>query len=157
MDTDRNLAFAVGALQAGLIDANQFVEACTLWSSRRNQALADLLIERGWIRPADRLELESAAGNAANKRASDVTAWLPVTPANIRNSEAIVGDGSSPVALAASGNGTPPHRTSPQPSVISSTASMPPAAWAGSGWRATPRSAVMWPSRSCCRRSLPMS
>jgi PAS domain S-box-containing protein len=113
MDTDQNLAFAVDALQAGLIDASQFVEACTLWSTQRNQSLADLLIERGWIRPADRLELESAAGDAANKRASDATAWLPVTPANIRNSEAIVGDGNRPVALAASGNGTaaPPDFT----------------------------------------------
>jgi serine/threonine-protein kinase len=58
MDTDRNLLFGVLALQADLIDSRQFVEACTLWATRKHVPLADLLLERGWIVPADRAHLE---------------------------------------------------------------------------------------------------
>src|SRR5207249_3216411 len=35
MDTDRNLLFGVLALQADLIDPQQFIEACLLWTSRK--------------------------------------------------------------------------------------------------------------------------
>lgn len=54
MDSDRNLLFGVLALQADLIDAAQFIEACLLWTSRKNEPLVDLLIARGWIEPADK-------------------------------------------------------------------------------------------------------
>jgi len=39
MDTDRNLLFGVPALQADLIDAQQFAEACTQWTSRKHPPL----------------------------------------------------------------------------------------------------------------------
>ncbi|HZY90897.1 MAG TPA: serine/threonine-protein kinase, partial [Gemmataceae bacterium] len=58
MDTDRNLLFGVLALQAGLIDAPQFIEACLLWTARKDERLADLLVGRGWIEPADRAHVE---------------------------------------------------------------------------------------------------
>jgi hypothetical protein len=35
MDTDRNLLFGVLALQADLLDNNQFVEACSAWAARK--------------------------------------------------------------------------------------------------------------------------
>ena len=60
MNTDRKLLFGVFALQAGLIDTAQVVDACTLWASRKDSTLADLLIERGWIMPADRSHLDYA-------------------------------------------------------------------------------------------------
>ena len=53
MDTDRNLLFGVLALQADLITPPQFIEACTLWASRKETPLAELLVERGWLTPAD--------------------------------------------------------------------------------------------------------
>ena len=40
-DTDRNLLFAVLALQADLIDTQRFVQACTLWASRKDTPLAE--------------------------------------------------------------------------------------------------------------------
>jgi hypothetical protein len=42
------------ALQAGLIDAQQLVEARQLASARPDTSLADLLVERRWVLPADR-------------------------------------------------------------------------------------------------------
>jgi len=59
LDTDANLLFGVLTLQADLIDAARFVEACTLWSTRKDAALADLLVERGWITADDRSEVEN--------------------------------------------------------------------------------------------------
>jgi len=38
---DRNLLFGVLALQSDLIDHQQFVQACTLWSLRKEAPLAD--------------------------------------------------------------------------------------------------------------------
>jgi eukaryotic-like serine/threonine-protein kinase len=49
MDTDRNLLFGVLALQAGLIDNDQFAQACTLWSAHKDMSLADVLVEHGWL------------------------------------------------------------------------------------------------------------
>jgi len=43
-DTDRNLLFGVLALQADLIDAAQFAEACSGWAGRKDVPLADLLV-----------------------------------------------------------------------------------------------------------------
>src|SRR5262245_12866546 len=58
METDRNLVFGVVALQADLINAGQFVDACTLWASRKNLALGELLVERGWMLPADKSRVD---------------------------------------------------------------------------------------------------
>ena len=55
MDTDRNLLFGVLALQADVLDADQFIKACTLWTTRKEASLADLLIELGWITLADKV------------------------------------------------------------------------------------------------------
>jgi hypothetical protein len=46
-DADRPLHFGVLALQAGLLDAGQFAEACAAWVARKDTALADLIVERG--------------------------------------------------------------------------------------------------------------
>lgn len=46
---DTNLLFGALALQAGFLTAQQFADACVLWSSRGGAPLADLLIEQQWI------------------------------------------------------------------------------------------------------------
>ncbi len=56
--TDRNLIFGVLALQADLLDAARFAEACAAWAARKDTPLADLLVARGWITPQDRTALE---------------------------------------------------------------------------------------------------
>jgi hypothetical protein len=58
MGTDDNLLFGTLALQMGLIDARQFVEACKLWSQDPGSLLADLLVARGWLLPADKARVE---------------------------------------------------------------------------------------------------
>jgi len=49
MNTDQNLLFGVLALQLEFIDARQFVEACSVWATRKEAGLGDVLLERGWI------------------------------------------------------------------------------------------------------------
>ena len=58
MDTDRNLLFGVLARQADLIDDGQFARACSEWAGRKQTPLADLLLERGWLTPSDRADVE---------------------------------------------------------------------------------------------------
>ena len=53
VDADRNLLFGVLALQGDLIDANQFAEVCSAWALRKDQSLADHLLERGWLSAED--------------------------------------------------------------------------------------------------------
>jgi len=57
LDTDRNLLFGVVALQADLLDADQFIRACTLWTTRKEVPLADLLVELGWLTDADKSDV----------------------------------------------------------------------------------------------------
>ena len=58
MTADGNLLFGVLALQSELIDADQFAEACRLWSMHKAIPLADVLLQKGWIDPIDRTHLE---------------------------------------------------------------------------------------------------
>jgi serine/threonine protein kinase len=58
VDVDRNLLFGVIALQDDLIDQKQFTEACAVWALRMDSPLADVLVERRWITPDERREIE---------------------------------------------------------------------------------------------------
>src|SRR5262249_24789664 len=58
MSTDHNLLLGVLALQADLLDAARFAEACSAWAARKEVPLADLLVERGWLTPADRSDVD---------------------------------------------------------------------------------------------------
>jgi serine/threonine-protein kinase len=80
MDTDRNLLFGVLALQAGLIDRDQFAEACTAWAAHKTAPLAEVLTQRGWITPEDRTHLEyllsrslARSGGSAARALAEVT------------------------------------------------------------------------------------
>src|SRR5262245_14353229 len=92
MDTDRNLLFGVLALQADLIDPRQFLEACLLWTSRKNVALPELLVERGWIVPADREHLDYLLGRKLQKHGGDPKASLAALPDDIKCSLAALDD-----------------------------------------------------------------
>ncbi len=71
IDTDRNLLFGVLALQGEMIDAGQLAEACTAWSTRKEQGLADILIERGWISSDDRRLVEQLLERRLKKHSGD--------------------------------------------------------------------------------------
>jgi PAS domain S-box-containing protein len=92
MDTDRNLLFGVLALQADLIDPRQFVEACTLWATCKDVPLAELLIERGWILPADREHVDYLLRRKLHKHGNDIRVSLVTVSDDIKRSLAAVED-----------------------------------------------------------------
>ncbi|HVS39886.1 MAG TPA: serine/threonine-protein kinase [Gemmataceae bacterium] len=108
MDTDRNLLFGVLALQADLIDAPRFAEACTAWSARKDAPLAQLLVERGWLTPSDRADIEKVLARKLQKHGGDARASLAeVTTDPIKQSLAGLADPDVQQSLA--GLATPPH------------------------------------------------
>jgi PAS domain S-box-containing protein len=92
MDTDRNLLFGVLALQADLIESYQFVEACALWTARKNVPLAELLIERGWIQPTDRVHLDYLLERKLKKHEGVAGATLAALPNDVKRSLAALED-----------------------------------------------------------------
>ncbi|HMF12629.1 MAG TPA: serine/threonine-protein kinase, partial [Gemmataceae bacterium] len=92
MDSDRNLLFGVLALQADLIDSVQFVEACTLWSARKDMPLAHLLMERGWIDVADKAHLDYLVERRLHKHGGDPQASLAAAPDHVKRSLAALDD-----------------------------------------------------------------
>src|SRR5262245_41873843 len=105
MDTDRNLLFGVLALQAGLIDSGQFVEVCMLWTMHKPASLAELLVERGWIEPADKSHLDYLLERKLAKHGGDARASLAAVPDDLKRSLAALGDEDIRRSLAA---GPPP-------------------------------------------------
>jgi serine/threonine-protein kinase len=76
VDTDRNLLFGVLALQADLLDNDQFAEACSAWAARKETPLADLLVERGWLTAEDRGHVEYLLERKLRKHGGDAHASL---------------------------------------------------------------------------------
>src|SRR3954467_2174904 len=76
MDTDRNLLFGVLALQADLLDNDQFAEACTAWSARKETPLADLLVARGWLTPEAQAHIDFLLECKLRKHGGDAHASL---------------------------------------------------------------------------------
>src|SRR5262245_31299579 len=71
-EADRNLLFGVLALKAGLIDTPQLAEVCTAWAAQRRRPLADLLVERGWLTPEARADIERALEREARQFGGEV-------------------------------------------------------------------------------------
>jgi eukaryotic-like serine/threonine-protein kinase len=76
MNHDRNLLFGVLALQAELISADQFAEACQLWSSRSSSSLPEILCEQGWMLRADLVHVDYLVERKLARFAGDVRASL---------------------------------------------------------------------------------
>ena len=74
VDLDRNLLFGVLALQDEMIDREQFADVCAGWATRMKKPLAELLLERGWITPEDRQEIERRLERKVRKHGQDVHA-----------------------------------------------------------------------------------
>ncbi len=93
IDTDRNLLFGVIALQVNAISRQQFVDACTLWASQKERALADLLTERGWLSADDRSEVERLVERKLRRHGGDARAGLAeLTGEAVQQSLAAVAD-----------------------------------------------------------------
>ena len=76
MDADRNLLFGVLALQADIIDADRFAEACSAWAAKKTVPLADLLHERGWITAEERAHVEFLLERKLRRHHGDAHASL---------------------------------------------------------------------------------
>lgn len=93
MNPDRNLLFGALALQIDVLTATQFVEACTLWANRKETALADLLLQRGWITTTDRDDIDRLVERKLRKHDGDIRAGLiEATPENVRESLSALAD-----------------------------------------------------------------
>lgn len=91
-DIDRNLLFGVIALQSDLIDMRQFVDACTLWASRKAAPLADILVELGYLEGEDRQHVEYLLARKLKKNHDDVRATLAGTRHDVKEALADVRD-----------------------------------------------------------------
>ena len=92
MNTDRNLLFGVLALQADVIDADQFIKACTLWTTRKQIPLADLLIELGWVTPSDKADVERLVERKLRRHGGDPRAGLAAVADHVKRSLAALQD-----------------------------------------------------------------
>jgi serine/threonine-protein kinase len=119
MSTDLNLLFGVLALQADILDARQFVAACSEWASRKVTPLADILAERGWLTPQERALVDQLLERKLRKHDGDAHASLAaVTTPEVRSVLESVGDADVRQSLAGL---TPPCRPA-----ISSTVDFEP-------------------------------
>jgi serine/threonine-protein kinase len=99
--TDRNLLFGVLAVQADLIDAAQFAEGCAVWASKKDVPLEDVLVERGWLTPADRADVQKLVDRKLRKHGGDAKVSLAeVTTDDVRRSLAGVADADVQESLA---------------------------------------------------------
>jgi len=92
MDADRNLLFAVLALQADVIDDDRFIKICTLWTTRKHVALADLLIDLGWITQVDKADVERLVERKLRKHNGDTRAGLASVGDDVKRSLAALQD-----------------------------------------------------------------
>jgi tRNA A-37 threonylcarbamoyl transferase component Bud32 len=76
MSDDRNLLFGVLVLQADLLDASRFAEACSAWAGRKGTSLADLLVERGWLTSEDLTDVDRLLERKLKKHGGDAHASL---------------------------------------------------------------------------------
>jgi PAS domain S-box-containing protein len=95
MSSDRNLLFGALAMQAGLISADQFAQACSIWSNRKASSLPDILCEQGWLLPPDQPHIDYLVERRLAKVGGDLRESFAGLPAEIRGVLATIGDDPS--------------------------------------------------------------
>jgi tetratricopeptide (TPR) repeat protein len=122
VDTDRNLLFGVLALQADLLDPEKFARACSDWAAHKERPLADLLVERGWLSPDDRADVDKLLVRKLRKHGGDARAGLAeATSDEVRQSLASVADPDVRQSLGGATPAVPGHV------LVSTTAFVPEA------------------------------
>ena len=84
-ETDQNLLFGLIAMQSDLIDMRQFVDACTLWGSRKESSLADILVGQGWLLADDKKHVDYLLQRRLQKAGGDVKKSLAGMPGAVRD------------------------------------------------------------------------
>jgi hypothetical protein len=89
VDANRNLVFGLLALQTGLIDQDQLVNAFRAWSRDPARALADHLADRGELDPEQRAAVEALVSLHLKKHGGDPEKSLAAVavPPSIRRSQ----------------------------------------------------------------------
>lgn len=105
MDADRSFLYGVVALQAALINSQQFsefVDASMEWDEHRDGPLTDLLVARGWIQATDRAHLDYLVGRKLQQNAGDAQAGLASVTVEVERSLASLRDDKIQRSLPAS-------------------------------------------------------
>lgn len=92
MEPDRNMLTGVLAMQAELIDANEFVEACSVWTNSKEKLLVDILIERGWLLESDKVHLDYLLDRKQRKDGGNARLGLARVSDDIKRSLAGLND-----------------------------------------------------------------
>ena len=92
-ETDRNLMFGLIAMQSDLIEMSQFVDACTLWGSRKESSIADILVEQGWLLPDDREHVDYLLKRRVQKAGGDVKKSLAGMSDDVKVALESIGNG----------------------------------------------------------------
>ncbi|MCR9115432.1 MAG: PAS domain S-box protein [bacterium] len=89
---DENLLFGLIAMQSDLIEMRQFVDACTLWGSRKESSLADILVENGWLNDEDRQHVSYLLRRRIEKSGGDAKQSLAKMPDGLKDVLQSIGD-----------------------------------------------------------------
>ena len=102
MAADRNLLFAVLALQADCVTREQFIDACTAWAANKSTPIDALMVQKGWLTPEDRGDVERLVERKLKKHSGNVRKSLAeVAGEDVRQSLAEVPDSDLRQSLAA--------------------------------------------------------
>ena len=80
MDSNQTLLLGRLALETGRITAAQLAEASELLGREPDRLLGDVLLERGWITPREREQLEAAVAEKLADHQGDATEALKTFP-----------------------------------------------------------------------------
>ena len=108
MSADRNLLFAVLALQADCVTREQFIDACTAWAANKTTPIDTLMVQRGWLAPEDRADVQRLVERKLKKYSGEIRS-------RVKSAE-VDGDASM-LSIAA--------RKPPMPDAITATAIAP--------------------------------
>lgn len=75
-DHDRNLLFGVFALQADLVDSDQFAQACRHWATNKETPLAEILIAHGWLTAEEQIHVDFLVERTLRKHGGNLRASL---------------------------------------------------------------------------------
>jgi hypothetical protein len=102
MSADRNLLFAVLALQADCVTREQFIDACTAWAANKTTSIDALMVQKGWLTPEDRADVQRLVERKLkNTAAMCARAWRKSRGEDVRQSLAEVPDSDLRQSLAA--------------------------------------------------------